>query len=750
VPPRQLQPNTPRDIETICLKCLDKSPTRRYGTALELAADLRCFINGESISARPAGWVERASRRMRRNPAVTGLIALIVVLLLGGQAAILNEAHRANQSEQAALADSRRADLERAKADSERQKADRERARALAAAREADRSRREAEAARQQAEATRREAVKHQQDAERERARAIESQVLTEVALERTLDALNSAAILGGTITSIPGLEPLGRGMLDKTLALYEELLADDGLNAARDGAGSASSNSGSSEHSSEHSRRLVALLYAGEIHLRLKHTLRAEQLLTEAATLSEQEPDSNRSFDQFHRNVRIWWNLATIHSRRDNWDAALTCLQKALSITDAALQKEPTSDLHQTSRMNILTKFAEALQHQGRSPEAIEVSNESIAIGRKLIEQNPQNFPAHSDLAAALHRSSVVLRTLNRTAEADANAAEALALRQQMYDLFPHVARAALDLTQSWLDQSRLDLEAGQLESATALARRAEELLAPLFRLSSGNEDLQDRLLDLKFVRLRATIQLGSSPGIDASLSDLSPLLAAARRNLPTNVKFRELASHWLQVQGNLLVARGDEAQARDCFEAAIEARFGIMGATPQDRPAQVAASYGHLARLLASCPLAALRRPEQAMRLADLAVETAPDDASIQLIRGIVLMEAGQHEAAGRAFERCSQLTLPSESDGSDGSENSDSSEKSLKRLRMDRRILQTVNLLRMGERAAAIEYSRQLEFPELEYTPESTDMLQYIEEVRRLPESEEAGLPADARLR
>jgi tetratricopeptide (TPR) repeat protein len=103
VPPRRLQPTVPRDLETICLKCLRKEPGRRYGSAQDLADDLQQFRAGEPIRARPVGAGERIVVWCRRKPAIAGLLAALMLVFLTGSFGVLWQWHRASHNAADAL-----------------------------------------------------------------------------------------------------------------------------------------------------------------------------------------------------------------------------------------------------------------------------------------------------------------------------------------------------------------------------------------------------------------------------------------------------------------------------------------------------------------------------------------------------------------------------------------------------------------------------------------------------------------------
>ncbi len=107
-PPRALVPACPRDLQCVCLKCLEKEPARRYASAQALAEDLERFAQGEPVQARAVGRAERLWRLCRRNPLVSLLVMAVAASLLVGLATSLHFAIQAERraGEAQAFADS--------------------------------------------------------------------------------------------------------------------------------------------------------------------------------------------------------------------------------------------------------------------------------------------------------------------------------------------------------------------------------------------------------------------------------------------------------------------------------------------------------------------------------------------------------------------------------------------------------------------------------------------------------------------
>lgn len=109
VPPRQLNPQVPKDLETICLKCLQKDPAKRYVSAQELADDLNRWQRGEPITARAVSKTERAYRWVKRNPKIAALTAATTLSIVTATVLSLTFAFRENAARketEAALANS--------------------------------------------------------------------------------------------------------------------------------------------------------------------------------------------------------------------------------------------------------------------------------------------------------------------------------------------------------------------------------------------------------------------------------------------------------------------------------------------------------------------------------------------------------------------------------------------------------------------------------------------------------------------
>jgi serine/threonine protein kinase len=127
---RKLSNHVPADLDTICLKCLEKEPERRYQTARELADELERFIEGKPILARPIGSVGRAWRWCNRRPALASVSALLVLVTIAGFAGVTWQWRRAQHNFDMSQQNLTEANTQRTRAEKNLEEASTQRARA--------------------------------------------------------------------------------------------------------------------------------------------------------------------------------------------------------------------------------------------------------------------------------------------------------------------------------------------------------------------------------------------------------------------------------------------------------------------------------------------------------------------------------------------------------------------------------------------------------------------------------------------
>jgi serine/threonine-protein kinase len=186
--PSSIVPRLDRDLETICLKCLEKDPAKRYGSAEELAEETDRWLRGEPILARPVGQAARLWRWCRRNPAVAALAAGLLLALVA----------IATASTGLALQARRLAAADRERADAERQ------------------GRQRAEKAEHEAAQQRARAEDNLQTAERQRKRADDNFRKTRQAIDRYFTLVSESRLL-----AVAGAEPLRKELLAAALEYY-------------------------------------------------------------------------------------------------------------------------------------------------------------------------------------------------------------------------------------------------------------------------------------------------------------------------------------------------------------------------------------------------------------------------------------------------------------------------------------------------------------------------------------------------
>lgn len=384
--PRKFNRAIDRDLETICLKCLEKEPSRRYGSAEKLADDLEHWLAGEPIQARPVKPPERVFKWARRNPALATLVVLAHLLFAAGLGGVLWQWQRAE-------ANAGRAERNAAAEASQRRKAEaNERLAEIEAARSAQVARFMKEMLAGVGPSV---------------ALGRDTTLLREI-LDKTAERVN---------TDLQG-QPAVAAELQSTLGnVYLQLSEFDKAEAAQ-----------------LEALRLRRSLF-GETNEWVAASLndlarvlincnQAERLPEAEGILHQTLVMRRQLLGEEHADTALsLYLLAAAQQRQQKFDLAEAAHREALAIRRKLFGNE---HLDVAGSLNNLARL---LTNSGRHGEAEKALREALAIQRKLLGSE------HPNISDTLHTLIAVLKGQDRVAETEAVAREALAMRRRFYN---------------------------------------------------------------------------------------------------------------------------------------------------------------------------------------------------------------------------------------------------------------------------------------------------------------------------
>jgi serine/threonine-protein kinase len=443
-PPSQLRPAVPRDLETICLKCLHKEPARRYANALALAEDLERWLRGEPIHARPVGALEQLWCWARRNRLAASLASLLAVSMAAALPVVTWQWRRAEANARAARANF--VETRRALSDF-----------GMAVQDELS--------VRSGVQATRKKLVQ---------------QVVQHCG--RLLDERGDdidLLYLTGTAYEELGIVYRDLGPLQEARTAFREA-ADLLQQFQRE----------RPEHFTCRAHLAAIDMYLGIVLDAAGEWRDAVDFLQKALQEFEdlaRQPSNRKDWDQ--RNVGVCYSLlGDIYASCDRLNEASTCYQKARVIQEAFI-KQDRSGLR-PNNADSLDRIAEnddgtGWMHQvdGRPEEALRFLKQARDRRKQLVDADPANIRRRGNLATTDLHLSIVYLTLRKADEARSTLQQAYAALEPLSRENPEVLGFQRTLAEVYLQMGNLQHGEGQQSEALRSFERAHQISANLLR---------------------------------------------------------------------------------------------------------------------------------------------------------------------------------------------------------------------------------------------------------------------------
>jgi serine/threonine protein kinase/tetratricopeptide (TPR) repeat protein len=486
VAPTRLVPQIPIDLETICLKCLQKDPARRYRSADELAEDCRRFQLGEPILSRPISQLERMVSWSRRNPRMASLIATVVALLVLVVVGSLAAAYMINGERQEALLAQRTAET-------------------------AEQTARKAEEAAKLSEQA---AISSAEEAKRNAAAALKQSQLSLTTLQLLVDKVQRQ------LDQVPGMQDLKKSLLqtaveglDKVAANYE--------------------NSPSVE-----ATRLAAHYQMGNLFRQMGASLQAVREFERAYEVAQRRADAEPQNAASQENLTlVLLTLGDVElDLSRNLSAASLHYREAQRILEA-LQQRPPEQLANVNPLVTRQRLAEVHMRIGTThlrlgvpAKALESYQRALELRQAILAQEPDAAAWKVNVANSHQALAEVQLSLANTDQAQQEYQRALGLVEGVAKAHPDAPVIREQLANMTGDYGDLCLRLRQLDQAEDYLRRSHKLQSELAAEDTTNIDRQGSLA-LSHYRLGVLAEIRGDGA--ASAVALAECLAIRRQNV-------------------------------------------------------------------------------------------------------------------------------------------------------------------------------------------------------------------------
>ncbi len=577
--PRKFNPNTPRDLETICLKCLEKDPRRRYPSAHELAVELKNWLDSRPISARRVGGSERAWLWCKRKPVVAALAAAVLLTVVGGTTAIIAVQALANKS------------LDRQRLRSE----DRETRAIDAVKRYGDAVTNEKELKNNPALAgLRRRLLKEPLAFLKDlRDRLQADRDTTPESLDRLVETSLDLGKLTGEIGDredavIAYRESLTIGQelvnAHPTVDKYQNNLATshnnlgtvlretgkpaDAIKAFQSALAIRRMLADANPTVTKFQDTLAATL--NNIGLLLNDTgklVEARKSFDQALAIQQKlaEADPSVTDFQFHMSATLN-NIGSMQRGTGKTAEALKTFQSALAILQKLADVHPTVTEFQHGLANTHNGFAVVLTETGKPAEALQASRSSVGIYQKLADAHPTITEFQNNLATSHLTVGVLLGQTGKPAEAMTSYESALAIFEKLARDHPESPEFASHLAVILHNLAGIDLTAKRFEKAAVLYRQAIEWQRKALAMNPANTTYRGFMA----MHLRELVQAARGSGDSEGAAEAERELVKLNDSAPPTVALEErpaIINHAeKEPVGNDLPASGATRRSMPC----------------------------------------------------------------------------------------------------------------------------------------------------------------------------------------